>query len=286
MLFGRLPGLTAQGRQQAPATPVFTPLRRNVGFFTARGGTIGYLLSPAGIVVVDSQFADTGKLCVDGLAQQSGQRPIDFLVNTHHHGDHTGGNIAFKGVAKKVVAHEKAAEHMRQPPGRQAPTTEQLYPDTTFADGWRQTIGDETVRAKYYGRAHTSGDIVVTFERANIAHMGDLMFNRRAPVVDRPAGALLQNWITVLEGTMADHAADTTYIFGHAGGTHPVTGSRADLTVMRDYLTALMGFVRSAKAAGQSRETIIAIRDPLKGFEAHGALSQAVLSAAYDELSS
>jgi glyoxylase-like metal-dependent hydrolase (beta-lactamase superfamily II) len=208
---------------------------------------------------------------------------VDWLINTHHHGDHTGGNIAFKGIAKKVVAHEKAAEHMRQPPGRPAPTTEQLYPDTTFTDAWRQSVGDETVRAKYYGRAHTSGDAVITFERANVAHMGDLMFNRRHPVVDRPAGATLQNWIKVLEQTLADHTADTIYIFGHAGAQHPVTGSRADLTVMRDYFTALLEFTKTAKAAGQTREQFIAIRDPLKGFEAHGPLNGTILGNAYDE---
>ena len=143
---------------------------------------------------------------------------------------------------------------------------------------------DSAIPAKYYGRAHTSGDAVITFEQANVAHMGDLMFNRRHPVVDRPAGAMLANWITVLEGAMRDHTADTVYIFGHAGGQHPVTGNRADVTVMRDYLTALLAHVRAARTAGQSREQIVAVRDPLKGFEDHGPLNATILGNAYDEL--
>ena len=275
--------------QQAPAapppvTPVFTAIRRNVGFFTGRGGTIGYLLDPGGIVVVDSQFPDSAKMCLDGLNERSKNRAIDFLINTHHHGDHTGGNLVFKGAAQKVVAHAKSAEHQRQPPGRPAPTTEQLYPDTTFTDSWRSQVGDEWVRAKYYGNAHTGGDAVITFERANVAHMGDLMFNRRLPVVDRPAGASLKNWATVIERAAADHTTDTVFIFGHGGTNQPVTGSRADLMVMRDFLNGLLAFVQAEIRSGKTREQILAIRTPVPGFDTHGPLTEVVLTAAYGEL--
>src|SRR5687767_529532 len=170
--------------QQQTATPVFTPIRRNVGFFTMRGGTIGYLVNAGGVAVVDSQFPAEAKACLDGLNERSGGRPVDLLINTHHHGDHSGGNLSFRGSAKKVVAHAKANEHMRQPPGGQPPA-DQLFPDTTFTETWTADVGDERIRAKHYGRAHTSGDAVITFERANVAHMGDLMFNQRHPVVDR-----------------------------------------------------------------------------------------------------
>jgi cyclase len=275
----------AQARGQAPqVTPVFTAIRSNVGFFTGRGGTIGYLVNDAGVAVVDSQFPDAAALCLAGLNERSHDRPVDWLINTHHHGDHTAGNIAFKGSVRKVAAHVKAAEHMRQPPGRPAPTAEQLYPDTTFETTFDATVGDEQIRAKYYGRAHTSGDAVITFARANVAHMGDLMFNRRHPVVDRPAGASLAGWITVLEGAMADHANDTAYIFGHAGTNFPVTGSRADLVLFRDYLTALLTYVRREVARGMSEEQILAVRDPLEGFPDHGPLNETILRNAYQEV--
>lgn len=279
-----------QTSQAPPPTPVFTSIRRNVGYFTMRGGTIGYMIDPRGIVVVDSQFAPEGKACLEGLNERSGSRPVDRLINTHHHGDHTGGNISFKGAAKKVVAHARAAEHMRQPPGAPAPAAEQLYPDTTFTDSWREQVGDEWMRAKFYGQAHTSGDAVVTFERANVAHMGDLMFNRRHPVVDRAAGALIRNWTSVVEKAAADHQNDTIYIFGHANTGLPVVGSRADLMIMRDYLTALLGFVEAQIKAGRTRDEILAMRDPLKGFESHGPFGAAgprdPLTVAYEELTS
>jgi cyclase len=139
--FGRQVFVHARQAPQAPPpTPVFTAIRRNVGYFTMRGGTIGYLIDPRGIVVVDTQFAPEGKACLDGLNLRSGSRPVDRLINTHHHPDHIGGNISFKGAAKSVVAHARAAEHMRQPPGGAPPATEQLYPDTTFADSWREQV--------------------------------------------------------------------------------------------------------------------------------------------------
>jgi len=272
------------GGQPAPVTPVFTPIRRGIGFFTARGGTIGYLVDPSAVVVVDAQFPDTAAMCLAGLNERSGSRPIDALVNTHHHGDHTAGNIAFKGVAKQVVAHRQAAEHMRHPPGRDAPTTEQLYPDVTFETTWDVTAGDEQVHAKYYGPAHTSGDAVVTFARADVAHMGDLVFNRRHPVIDRPAGASVAHWVTVIESALADHGADTVFIFGHAGAGFPVTGGRADLVVMRDYLTALLDFVGKQVASGRSQDDVLAIKDLLPGFEEHGPLTTGVLRPTYEEV--
>ena len=277
--------------QGPPPTPTFTPIRRNVGYFTMRGGTIGWLVNPGAVVVVDSQFAAEATACLTGLKERSSGRGVDFLINTHHHADHTSGNISFKGEAKKVVAHAKADEHMRQPPGQQAPTTEQLYPDTTFTDTWSADVGDEKVSTKYYGRAHTSGDAVITFERANVVHMGDLMFNQRHPVVDRSAGALMRNWMTVLDGALKDHANDTIYIFGHANtslGPTGLVGGPAELTRFRDYLGAVLAFVEAQHKAGKTKDEILAMRDPLPGFENFGRFGPAgardALTCAYEEV--
>jgi cyclase len=285
---GRQVGIAAAQRAggapaPAPVTPVFTTLRRNVGFFTGRGGTIGYLVTRDAVAVVDSQFPDTAPLCIDGLKERSGGRAVDLLINTHHHGDHTGGNVAFRGVTSRVVAHQTAAAHMKQPPGRGAGSPDQYYPTETFTESWNATLGDEVIRARHYGRAHTGGDAVITFERANVVHMGDLMFNKRHPVVDRPAGASLLNWASVLRQTIKDHANDTIYVFGHAGGTHPVTGNHTALTEFAGYLTALVDYVRSQRKAGRTRDQVTAITTPLPGFPDHGPLAAAILGAAWDE---
>ena len=276
--------------QGPPPQPVFTAIRRSVGYFTMRGGTIGYLVNEDAVVVVDSQFPPEATACITGLKERSNGRAVDFLINSHHHGDHSGGNISFRGVAKKVVAHEKAAEHMKNPPGQQPPT-DQLFPDTTFTETWSADVGDDTVSTKFYGRAHTSGDAVITFHRANVVHMGDLMFNQRHPVVDRGAGATMRNWMTVLDRTARDHANDTIYIFGHANaslGPTGVVGNATDLASFRDYLGAVLAFVETQHKAGKSREEILAMRDPLRGFETFGRFGQPgprdALTCAYEEV--
>lgn len=293
--------LGAMLAQPAQAQPVFTPIRRNVGFYTNRGGTIGYLVDPKATVVVDSQFPPEATSLINGLKERSAQLPVDFLINTHHHGDHSGGNVAFRGLVRKnVVAHETAALHMKNPPaaapaaGGAAPAPPSpdtlLLPDKTFSVDWKADAGDERLHAKHYGRAHTSGDIVVTFERANVAHMGDLMFNQRHPVVDRAAGATLRNWASILDRVPRDHDADTIYIFGHANTGLPVTGKEADLAMFRDYIRALLGHVEAQVKAGKSRDEILAARDPLKGFESFGKFGAAgprdPLTCAYDEITS
>jgi cyclase len=268
--------------------PVFTPIRRNVGHFMMRGGTIGWLVNPGGVIVIDSQFPPEAKACLDGLNSRSNNRGVDFLINTHHHGDHTNGNVSFRGAAKKVVAHAKADEHMRMPPGAAAPAADQLFPDTTFTETWSGEVGDERIRARHYGRAHTSGDIAITFERANVVHMGDLMFNQRHPVVDRAAGALMRNWMSILDRVPRDHDNDTIYIFGHANTGLPVTGPRAELAKFRDYLGAVLSFVEAQIKAGKSRDEIMAMREPLTGFEGFGRFGNPgprdALTCAYEEV--
>lgn len=282
---GRTAWLSAwqQQQQPQPINPVYTDIRRNVGFFTGRGGTIGYLIDNGGVAVVDSQFPDSAKVFVTGLNERSKNRPVDRLINTHHHGDHSGGNNEFRGLAKQVVAHERAAGLIKAAAERPN-AAPQLVPDATFTDVWREQIGDEWVRAKHYGRAHTGGDAVITFERANVAHMGDLMFNRRIPVIDRANGAIVANWVTVLEKTVADHTNDTVYIFGHAGGTFPVTGSRQELLFFRDYLTALLDHTRAAVKAGQTRDQFLASKPVLTKFEVFGEHTANTLGILFDEI--
>lgn len=286
--------------------PEFTPVRRNVGTFTMRGGTVGWLVDPGAVAVVDTQFPAEAQALLAGLQERSGSRGVDVLLNTHHHGDHTGGNGVFRGVARRVVAHGMADQHMRrapQPPPQQAPQGQQpppqqqqtqppppppLYPDTTFTHSWSTDAGDERIVARHHGRAHTSGDAVITFERANVVHLGDLGFHRRHPVVDRAAGASMRNWARVLAEVVNAHAPDTIYIFGHAGEGLPVTGSAAELLQFRDYLGAVLAFVERHVEAGRPREEVLAMRAPLAGFEAWGPFGQAgprdPLTVAYEEV--
>jgi glyoxylase-like metal-dependent hydrolase (beta-lactamase superfamily II) len=279
---GRSVFAQARGAQQQPVVPMFADVRRNVSVFTARGGTIGLLLTPDAVVVVDSQFADTAQMFLDGLKPKT-SRKIDFLINTHHHGDHSGGNKVLQPSAAKIVAHANVPGLQQKAAAAAKSEANQAYADTTFDKEWKATVGNEVVSAKYYGPAHTSGDIVVTFQQANVAHMGDLMSLQRNPRADRPAGASIRNWIPVLENTVKDHSADTIYIFGHSKVGAPVTGSSKDLLGLRDYFTAMLDHASKGIAAGKSMEEIVKVA-AIPGFESYEGTPTA-LEVAYQELS-
>ena len=181
------------GAGAGAAVPEFKDVRRNVGTFTARGGTIGYLITPDAVVVIDSQFADTAPLFLNGMKPKA-PRKMDLLINSHHHPDHTGGNKVMQPNVGKIVAHANVPGLQQQAGCGAKSEDNQAYADTTFDKDWKASVGKETVSASYYGPAHTGGDIAITFENANIAHMGDLMSFQRNPRADRPAGASIPNW--------------------------------------------------------------------------------------------
>ncbi|ACB73868.1 MBL fold metallo-hydrolase [Opitutus terrae] len=269
-----------------PAATEFRPLRRGVGLFTGRGGTIGWLSNQDALAVVDTQFPDTAAICLAGLPER-GSRLIDVVINTHHHGDHTGGNGVFKAAAKTIVAHQNVPKLQMARAEKDGTVDKQVFADTTFVEAWRHDLGDETVTAQYFGPAHTSGDIVVHFERANVVHLGDLMFNRLYPVIDRPGGASIRGWIQRLEEVVKTYPADAIYIFGHGNAKFGVTGGPADLNGFRDYLSALLTHVEKQIAAGRSKDEIVALEN-FPGFpdyhQPRPNRLTANLGVAYDEL--
>ena len=269
--------------QQAP-TPKFEDIRGGVGIFTMSGGAIGWLATGDGAIAVDSQFATTAPACIDGLKQRS-PKGIELLINTHHHADHTGGNLAFRPAVKKIVQNERTAKYHKDTTTANAAL--QAYADTTFGGSWSTTIGNEKVWAKYYGAGHTGGDSVITFEKANVVHMGDLLFNHMHPFIDRPNGASIESWTKVL-AKVADEHKDATFIYGHAKTGLPLTGPRAEVLVFRDYLSAVLDHAQKGVKAGQSVEEL-AKTASLPGFEDFASNGTrlslaAVLTTAHQEL--
>ncbi|MBS1566434.1 MAG: MBL fold metallo-hydrolase [Bacteroidetes bacterium] len=258
-------------------------LRDNFGIYTEQGGTIAFLLSKTGIVVVDSQFPEPAKHLIAELKQRSNQ-PIYKLINTHHHGDHTGGNISFKGLAEHVVAHANSKYNQENVAKAQKKEDQQLYPDQTYSNTWSEKLDRERFTLNYFGAGHTNGDSLVHFEHAGIVHMGDLVFNRRHPFVDRSAGANMQNWITVLDKALETYSKKTTFIFGHAGEGYEVTGTKADLIAFRDYLGNTLKYVDSQIKAGKNKDEILKTTGIPGSPEWKGDGIARPLGAAYDEL--
>jgi cyclase len=282
------PGATGPVVQAPTLVTEFHPLRRNVGYFTGRGGTIGWLVSPDALVAVDTQFPDTAAVFLKDLPGRNA-RGFDAVINTHHHGDHTGGNGVFKPVTKTIVAQANVPELMLAAARRNPSPSIQTLPNETFPESWQHDLGDEKILARYFRPAHTSGDIVVHFEKANVVHTGDLMFNRIYPVIDRAAGGRFQTWVTTLDELVKTYPADANYIFGHGSQKFGVTGGHADMVVFRDYLAALLAHVAAEIKAGKTRDEIVQLQN-FPGFpDLHvpagpGNRLPGNLGAAYDEL--
>jgi glyoxylase-like metal-dependent hydrolase (beta-lactamase superfamily II) len=270
----------------APTVTEFKALRRDVGIFTGRGGSIGWLASKDALVAVDTQFPDTAATFATGVPGR-GARKFDVVINTHHHGDHTGGNPVLKPIAKTIVAHANVPKLQFAAAEKANTLDKQVYADATFPEVWRREIGGEVVLAQYHGTAHTTGDVIVLFEKANVVHMGDLMFNRLYPVIDRISGGRIKGWIAVLEEAAKTYPADAIYIFGHGSAKFGPTGTRGDLLVFRDYLSGLLDYTQKKIAAGEAKEKIMALEN-LPGFaDFHSPLPNrlsANLAVAFDEL--
>lgn len=264
----------------------FKEIRRNVGVFEnpKRGGTIGWLINKEGIVVVDSQFPDSAKECIDKIQGVSDQN-IELLINTHHHGDHTGGNIAFQGLAKKVLAHKNSKANQERVAKERDREAGQLYPNAVFDTKWSEPIGNEQVTLWYFGPAHTDGDALIHFEKANVVHMGDLVFNRRFPFIDKSSGASIENWIQVLAKARKTFNKKTIFIFGHSANGFPLTGTIEDLKAKESFLENLLTHVTKAKNAGQSIEELLANTTSIPGSdEWQGRGIERGLKAAWTEI--
>jgi glyoxylase-like metal-dependent hydrolase (beta-lactamase superfamily II) len=269
----------------APAAPPvtrFEELRRGVGIFIGQGGTIGYLVNGDGAIAVDSQFMNTAEICAAGLRQKA-PKGIAMLINTHHHGDHTGGNKAY-GVSK-IIAHANCLKSHRATTEKTA--DQQAYATATFTDVWTEKFGNESIEARYFGPGHTGGDAVIHFQQANVMHMGDLLFNRAHPNIDRAQGARIDNWIAILDQVSKRASNDTIIIAGHAKD-NVVRNGKAELGHFRNYLTAVLEHARAGVKAGQSKEEVQKL-PVLKGFEDNASpnarLTLAfVLGIAYDEV--
>lgn len=260
-----LPPAIAPGR--------FIDVRRNVGAYIGRGGAITFLVNPSAVVAVDAQNPAHARHFYQHLPGRRG-RPIDALIVSHHHVDHVGGLGVLRSVTDRIVAHERVVQLQYWEATYKKTASYQVYADTVYQDPWRYEAGDEVVHARYIGTpAHSGGDTVIYFEKANVLAFGDLAFNRRrAPNLDRPTGGNAKQWIEALTQLVKEYPSDTIYLFSHSGETpekrHPVVGSKDDILRFRDYLSGLYGVVERAVREGHSVAEISDIAlEPPRGFE-------------------
>jgi cyclase len=270
---------------QLLADPSFTieMLTDDIGIFNEKGGTILFHYSKKGIVIVDSQFPDTAAHLIEEIKKKTSKK-FQYLINTHHHFDHTAGNIAFKDMVKNVVAHENSLANQKATAEKQKTEDKQLYPTTTFTSTWSKKFGKEKIEMHYLGAGHTNGDAIVHFTKANIVHMGDLMFNRRYPYIDKSAGANIQNWIKILQTVQTKFDDNAKFVFGHANDKYKVTGTKADIKAFENYLTQLYNFVLTEVQLGKTKDEILKAKIIPGNEEWYGDGIERSLSAAYTEI--
>jgi len=260
-----------------------TMLNNEIGIFSEKGGTIAFLLSKNGTVVVDAQFPDSAGHLIEEIKKKT-DKPFSLLINTHHHGDHTSGNIAFKDIVSHVLAHENSKINQQKVAKEQNKEALQLYPDQTYTTTWCEEAGKEKICLHYFGAGHTNGDSIVHFQHANIVHMGDLVFNRRHPYIDKSAGASITNWIKLLDKTVTTFDKKTQYVCGHAGDGYDVTIKTDDLKAFGDYLGNVLKFVGEEIKAGKTKEEILKATEIPGSPEWKGSGIDRPINAAYQEL--
>jgi len=224
-------------------------LRGGVGFFTERGGTIGWMASKDGMVVIDTQFPEQSQHLVDELMKLK-KGKVDLLINTHHHGDHTAGNKVYSELTDTILAHGNSLKNQKASAKKRGNEADQVYPTITFETGFQQKVGKEIIDLKYFGAAHTNGDAITHFQNANIVHMGDLVFNRRFPYIDMSAGANIENWVKVLDQAINTYNDETIFMWGHAGEGYDIKGGKNDIRAFQNYLEKLLEFGEKSLRAG------------------------------------
>ena len=236
-------------------------IRGNVGYYTNRGGTIGVYLPegrPEGGVIVDTQFSEQAEDLVSLLRTKGELSSFALLANTHHHGDHTSGNTVFAPLAKRHISHARAKQNLMDNLAKNDKAGTVPLPGEVFDAGWSTNLpdGKEVISLRHFGEAHTGGDAVIHFENANVAHLGDLLFNRRFPYIDPGAGGNMTNWIKVLKDIRKAYDKNTIFIFGHAADGYPVFGTASDLKAKENYLKSLRKYVKKSKRKGVSLEQL------------------------------
>ena len=219
------------------------------------GGNIGVLAGADGVLLVDDQYDQLAKKNLAAIRQLT-DRPIDFVVNTHWHGDHAGANAAMRSVGAHIISTDETRAVMEQfnaEAQRNGEVTAMVPPVATFRDQMTFHLNGQKVRVFKVRPAHTAGDAIVEFQPANVIHMGDTSFNGFYPFIDVAHGGSIDGMID-LHQEIHDLADDQTVIvFGHGPN-----GNRADLLRYRTMLSTVRERVAAALQAGTGLDALIA----------------------------
>ena len=274
------PNKTVASRNPAPVVPTsgeieVLPVQGNVYMLAGAGGNVTVQIGAMGVLVVDTGLeANSGKVLA-AIRKLSG-KPLQYIVNTHFHADHTGGNEAIRkaGVTitganvagnltdasegAQIIAHENVLNRMSAPTGAQAPTPEGAWPTDTYTSGQKEVFfNDEPVEIIYQPAAHTDGDSLVFFRHSDVVSTGDIFVTTSYPFLDVEHGGGIQGEIDalnrILDITIPRHDEE--------GGTYVIPGhgricDEFDVLEYRDMVTIIRDRVQAAIKEGKTLEQV------------------------------
>jgi cyclase len=235
----------AQDDRFANVTIETVSVTGNISMLIGSGGNIGVSAGDDGLLIIDDQYAPLAAKIRAALSQLNPDAP-KFLLNTHFHGDHTGGNADF-GVASIIIAHENVRGRLV---AEDSPSS--ALPVITFDDDVTVHFNGENITLIHMPRGHTDTDSVVMFEDSNVVHMGDHFFNGGFPFVDLANGGTVQGYLSNLEKALSWIDNETSVIPGHG----PL-GSKADLLAFYNVVKDTSTTIRVMKSQGISAEEAV-----------------------------
>jgi len=230
-----------------------------------KGGNIGLTVGADGAAIIDDQFADMVPKIRAAVALLS-EKPVHFVINTHLHGDHTGGNDAFGAAGAVIIAHDNVRKFLGSdqvnPANNQAipARAKEALPVITFADTATLHFNDDDLEFTHLPNAHTATDIIVRFRKANVLHMGDC-FTGGFPFIDGNTGGTFDGLIAAHEKVLATIDDNTRIIRGHG----PL-GNKAELQAYHDMLVVVRDRIAKLVKAGKSQDQVVEAR-PTREFE-------------------
>jgi len=233
------------------------------------GGNIGLSIGADSVFVIDDQYAPMAPKIKAAIAKLT-PRPVQWVLNTHFHFDHTGGNEAFGGEGALIVAHHNVRRRMSGDQlinfagsaNTQKASPKVALPVVTVAGEISFHINGDEVHAFHVPRAHTDGDLIVHFRTGNVVHMGDVFFNGMYPFIDGGSGGTAEGALAAYDRVLAIADDNTKIIPGHG----PL-GSKADLAAMRTMVAAVLTRIKALRAAGRSDAQVRAAK-PSAEFDA------------------
>jgi len=226
-----------------------TQLSDHVYMLVGQGGNIGVSVGDDGVFVIDDQFAPLTPKILSAIKELS-DKPIAFLANTHHHGDHTGGNINMTKAGAKIIAHENVRKRLMTKRDGSMNVKEAL-PVITFNDKMSVYINGEQVSIFHVDNAHTDGDAMLYFTQSNVLHTGDTYFKGRYPYIDVNSGGSIDGYINAVKSGLMLIDVETKIIPGHGSQSN-----KAEYIVFLKMLVELRASVQTEIDKGKTEDDV------------------------------